>query len=251
MKKPIQLTFMMLALATTGISAQATPVTINNFSFETPTVSDGAFQTQSAGTTVSGTAFGIWNGWSWAKTVGSGFQDFGIDNQNHVAYTGADGSGTPLGANGINDCFLNQSINGGVTNIFQDVGILAANTTYTLTIAVGQRLDRVNGSAQIGLLDAASGATNVWATGTILASTTGVSSVAGSFQDFTVTFTTGSTVSGDLYVGARYTGDGKIQASIDNVRLDATAVPEPSTYAMLVGGLGMLLSFQRSRSRKA
>lgn len=37
---------------------------------------------------------------------------------------------------------------------------------------------------------------------------------------------------------------------IDNVSAYATAIPEPQTCAMIVGGLGMLLLLQRRRSRK-
>lgn len=244
MKKTIKLTLMMLAFAAPGISVQATPVTILNNSFETPVVaSDGGFVVAPG---ASGTSF---NSWGWVKTTGGGFQDFGIENQGSGAYTGAAGSGTPLGADGINDVFLNQSLTGGaLVNIFQDIGILLPDTTYTLTVAIGQRLDRVNGSATIGLINTASANANPWATGTLLGSTTGVSSVAGSFQDFVTTFTTGSTVTGDLYIGAQYLGDGTIQASVDNFRLDAAPVPEPGTFAMLFGGLGMLTLFRRRRA---
>lgn len=237
MKKTIVLMF-----AAAGISVQAASVAIVNNSFETPTVAtDGTFVTAPG---ASGTSF---NGWGWVKTTGSGFQDFGIENQGSGAYTSATGSGTPLGADGINNCFLNQSINGGVVNIFQDIGILLPDTTYTLTVAIGQRLDRVNGSATIGLINAASGNANPWGTGTLLGSTTGVSSVAGSFQDFVATFTTGSSVTGDLYIGAQYLGNGTIQASVDNFRLDATPVPEPGTMALAALG-GMSLLFWRRRS---
>lgn len=232
----------LLMLAAACISVQAAPVTILNYSFETPTVaSDGTF------VTAPGASGANFNSWGWVKTTGGGFQDFGVENQGSGAYTGAAGSGTPLGADGINNCFLNQSINGGVVNIFQDIGILLPDTTYTLTVAIGQRLDRVNGSATIGLINTTSGNANPWGTGTLLGSTAGVSSVAGSFQDFVVTFTTGSSVSGDLYVGAQYLGNGTIQASVDNFRLDATPVPEPGTMTLAVlGGAGLL--FWRRRS---
>ncbi len=150
----------------------------------------------------------------------------------------------------MNVAFLNQNNTGLTASIFQDVGLLAADTTYTLTIAIGQRLDRVNGSIQIGLLNAAAGATDIWTTGTLLNSTTGVSSIAGSFQDFQVVFTTGGTVGGNLYVGALYTADGTIQASLDNVRLDASAVPEPSTCALLAGGAMLLVAGARRRARR-
>jgi uncharacterized protein (TIGR03382 family) len=236
----------LLLLAAAGISAQAAPVTILNYSFETPIVAtDGTF------VTAPGASGANFNSWGWFKTTGSGFQDYGIENQGSGAYTGAAGSGTPLGGDGINNCFLNQSLTGGaLVNIYQDVGSLLPNTIYTLTVAIGQRLDRVNGSATIGLIDTASGNANPWGTGTLLNSTTGVSSVAGSFQDFTTTFTTGSSVSGDLYVGAQYLGDGTIQASVDNFRLDASPVPEPGTMALAALG-GMSLLFWRRRSIKA
>lgn len=37
--------------------------------------------------------------------------------------------------------------------------------------------------------------------------------------------------------------------TIDNVSLDVTPVPEPSTYAMLIAGLGLLCAVSRRRSR--
>lgn len=224
-----------LTFALPTLTMRGASVSINNHSFETPAVAnDGTF-------TLAPGASGTFNGWGWVKTTGSGFQDFGIENQGSGAYTGAAGAGTPLGADGVNNAFLNQSINGGVANIFQDVGLLLPDTTYTLTVAIGQRLDRVNGPVSIGLLNAASGNTDPWATGLTLATKTGVSSIAGSFEDFVVTFTTGSTVSDNLFVGASYLGDGTIQGSVDNFRLTAMPIPEPSALALAaIGGLALL-----------
>src|SRR5690242_16912850 len=125
--KKTKATILMFAAACIGV--QANPVTITNPSFETPTISsDGSFVTASG---ASGTDF---NGWGWVKTTGSSFQDYGIENPSSGEYTGASGSGTPLGADGINVCFLNQGISSGVCDIFQDIGILMPNTTYTLTV---------------------------------------------------------------------------------------------------------------------
>ena len=231
----------LLMLAAACISAQASPVTILNYSFETPTLANDG------NNPVANT--NPWNSWGWFKTTGVSWQDFGIENPSVGEYTGATGSGTPSGADGINVCYLNQNATGGaVVNIFQDIGTLLPDTTYTLTVAIGQRFDRVNGSATIGLIDTTSANANPWATGTLESSTTGVSSVAGSFQDFTTTFTTGSTVTGDLYVGAQYVGNGTIQASVDNFRLDVTTVPEPGTMALAALG-GASLLFWRRRSK--
>lgn len=220
-------------------SANAASVLINNHSFETPVIAgDNSFQL--ATTKPSGT----FNGWTYVIQTGGGFQDFGIENPGSGQYTGAATTGTPVGADGTNIAWMNQSITGGTVNIFQDVGALLPDTVYTLTVAIGQRLDRVNGAPTISLINAASGTTDPGLF-TILNSTTGVSGVAGEFQDFTVTFTTGSGVSGNLFVGASYTGDGTIQASVDNFRLDATAVPEPGSGMLALCGVAAALGYRR------
>ncbi|NNM85111.1 MAG: PEP-CTERM sorting domain-containing protein [Phycisphaerales bacterium] len=244
-----------LAVASLAGVASATPVTILNPSFEAVAAgepNDGSYSLAPHlnPNSIAGTYNGTFNSWGYVETNGSGFQDFGIENPSSGEYTGAAGSGTPSGADGANVAFLNQSITGGVCNIFQDVGVLQANTTYTLTVAIGQRLDRVNGAVDIGLINASSGQTNPWANGAILSSTTGVSSVAGTFQDFTATFTTGGTVTGDLFIGAQYVGNGTVQGSVDNFRLNAASVtvPEPASLGLLsLAGAGLL----RRRRRNA
>jgi hypothetical protein len=229
------------ALAAAVISAHGASVLINNHSFETPgQANDGNFVATGSGT-------GVFNSWNYVVQNGGSFEDFGIENQGGGAYSGAAGGGTPSGGDGINNAFLNQDNSGLFAGIFQNVGSLQANTQYTMTLAIGQRLDRTNGSVEFGLYGATTGATDIWATGTALGTATQVSNTPGSFQDFSVTFTTGAIVSNDLYVAARYTETGAnlIQASLDNFRLDATVIPEPSVA--LLGGFGVLALLRRRR----
>ena len=115
--------------------------------------------------------------------------------------------------------------------IYQDVSAngqgnapLQPNTTYTLTVAAGVgRYDSTVNNGTIALINGTSPAT-----GTVLAtkavSTLGFTSYANNFKDLTVTFTTGSTVSGDLtielYTNHGYSATGTIK--FDNVRLTKT-----------------------------
>jgi hypothetical protein len=240
-----------------GGAASATSITIQNPSFEVPAITSD--NTAVTAPRSSSAANGLFNGWGYyeqTSTSPGSFYDFGFENPGGEEYTNATGSGTPLGADGTNVAWLNQSVAGNVTNMFQDVGGLSPNTTYTLTVAIGQRMDRVNGPVQIGLINASSSDTNPWADGTLLSSTTGVSTVAGSFQDFSTTFSTGSAVSGDLYVGAQFTdqvvgGTNLIQGSVDNFRLDASAVPEPASWMLLLAAsAGGMLLLSRRRFRR-
>ncbi len=110
---------------------------------------------------------------------------------------------------------MNKS--GGTGGIYQDVGPLLPNTTYTLTVAIGLRNDFTPGSlGSPGIISLINGANN---TGTLLASTNGVPTTSGTWQDYTTTFITGPTVSGDLTVELPVAGASTIQANFDNVRL--------------------------------
>jgi hypothetical protein len=93
---------------------------------------------------------------------------------------------------------------------------LQPDTTYTLTVAIGSRADRINSSGIISLLN---GTDN---TGTVLATGGGFPGTQNTWQNYSITFTTGASVSGDLTVELSTVGAGTIQADFDNVRL-ATA----------------------------
>ncbi len=98
---------------------------------------------------------------------------------------------------------------------------LEPGTTYTLTVAIGEgAYDWAANDGTIALING-----NNPATWTILqsasVSTLGFTSYANNFKDLTVTFTTGSTVSGDLTIGVftthGYPSSGSVK--LDNVRL--------------------------------
>lgn len=43
--------------------------------------------------------------------------------------------------------------------------------------------------------------------------------------------------------------NGYVYSGVDNFNLQAIAIPEPSTWAMMLGGLGMMMVIQRIRRR--
>lgn len=123
---------------------------------------------------------------------------------------------------------------------------LQANTIYTLTFDVGDRTDTPFGGGEIRF---GYGGTGVAADiGTNLLTATSVTNPTpsnGGWATWTSTFQTGATPAGlgqALRIEFAVSG---VQTVFDNVRLDASAVPEPS--AMLLGALGTLLLLRRRR----
>lgn len=141
----------------------------------------------------------------------------------------------------------------GLVTIRQDVGPLVPNTAYTLTVGVAAgdgSADRV-GYGTLGLVEGdPEGFGYFYAISSF--------AVGGSFVDQTVSFTTGSSVSGHLGIALDVnfgpsTGSGAFnEVDFQNVRLDATPVPEPSALALAaVGGIGLLrLRLARTRARR-
>jgi hypothetical protein len=206
-----------------------TPVIVNNFSFE-QNVAAGA------GQLVEGTPAG----WTSFNQVATG--DIGSQWAAGSDFT------TPLvaPASGNQYCYVNLYNNPSPsTGIYQDVGALQANTAYALTVAIGNRGDRQELPGIISLIN---GTDN---TGTILATANGVPATQNSWQDYTVSFTTGAPVSGDLiielWVGPTITGDGNggsIQAAFDNVQLTATSIilHTPTLGALKVSSGNLILT---------
>jgi hypothetical protein len=114
----------------------------------------------------------------------------------------------------------------------------APNTVYTLTIAIGNRTTDANnptGVASFGLT----------ADGVEVGVFTQGVSAPNTFQDFIYAFTTGAVApTGNIGIRLAATGG---RGLFDNVRLDATPVPEPSAaLCALIGG--SLIIARRRRS---
>ena len=114
------------------------PVSVANFSFESNVASGpGAVATS------------VPSGWTAFNE--SGPTDIGSEWAGGIDYV----TNTPLAppAAGNQFCYINMfdpNVTGG---IYQDAGALQPNTTYTLTVAIGSRADRINSPGIISLLN--------------------------------------------------------------------------------------------------
>ena len=211
----------------------ATPVTVLNNSFQLQAQSPGQVTVLTPNGPTDWTGFNVGSGGNW---------DIGLSGEN-----GSDFTAGPLAApaSGNSYLWINRFNGNGtqVAGVYQDVGALLADTTYTLTVAIGQRAGTgPNGSWSPGAISLLNGTDN---TGAVLATGGGLSSTPNSWQDFTASFTTGNTVSGDLTIDLSVLDAGSIQADFSNVQLDATSVPEPGVSALLGGGCLLLMAFRR------
>jgi hypothetical protein len=138
--------------------------------------------------------------------------------------------------------FINS---GAISQTLTGVSVLP-NSTYTLSVDVGRRVDVVGVNYSLNLYNGS--------ISNVFCSTPGGSNnssiTSGGFADITLTCTTGASVPAGL-LGIELTGDGR-QVNFDNVQLNVTtngvSTPEPSALALTVVGLfiGGLL-FARSR----
>ena len=191
-----------IASSTAVVISSTNIVTVNNFSFEN-------------GTTGSGNAVipVAWNS---------------FNNNNFSTVSGSSYSVVnPLAppAQGNEFFAINEGPSDPTGGIYQDVGPLLPNTTYTLTVAIGRRVDFPNPPGSLGspgIISLINGTNN---TGIVLATTNGIPATADSWQDYTVSYITGASVSGDLVVELSVAGASTYQANFDNVQL--TKAPAP------------------------
>jgi hypothetical protein len=204
------------AVFTICAAAVASPITINNPSFETPVQCAGCFTYDSSTGWVS-----VGSVSTWRPILGAGQYD-SIPDGSQVAAIGEPGAG----------------------EIYQDLtATLLANTTYTLTFWVGQRSDTPLSAYDVALL----------AGGSTLGSNTDGDPSPGTFIEQTIVYNSGSApaeLGQTLEITVSGNGDG--QADFDLFSLDATptgttsSTPEPSNFWLVLGGLGLVAWFRRA-----
>lgn len=248
-----------LALPSAATRVQATPIAVPNFSFENPVLTDNAFTS----TSVNGDTTAV-PGWRYDVVVaGTGTAALGgIYNPVNSVFAGTTGASSPMPtpAVGPQGAFINlNSATSGQTSRLTTNSSLATiqgNSTYSLAIAMGDRLDTVAGNLEIALL--ANGTPIPGAVTTIA----GNSIPNGTFVDMTASFTTA--YSGDPLVGqaltirfthSRAAGSATISAMVmDNVRLSVTELPppapEPTSASLMIIGCGGLALVARTRMRR-
>ena len=218
-----------VAIFAPGLASGAS-ITVNNASFEDNALADF---------TANGWADAIPNGWvsqgnvpgtpgPGAPTVDGGFNQTFLELHSAIGVSGGDG---------LNNLGLRT---GGL--IYQDLGVLfQPNTTYTVDIMVNRR-GVANNVGYFGLADVTGatmgtvGGTNSSAIGTSdqFLAVSSLDPAAGNVA----TFTTGATVPAGNVILAIGATTGNVV--YDLVSVDATAIPEPSSMAMiLLAGLGV------------
>lgn len=234
-------------------AATAATVFITNHSFETPDadVSDNAGRNESAFN--SGTNGALITGWvvvhTAGDTSGGGWDAYGVaDATFNAGAPAAPFDGRQSAWVNLRDTGSGPTLERGSAYIESSatLGLIQANTLYTLDLAVGDRGNAGwNVRYDIGFL----------ANGVALTGFTSITDIASLTPTAVPSFTFNSQdnpgfVGQDLKIRIIMTNESTSgnfsQAAIDNVRLDATVIPEPSTA--LLGGLGMLALLRRRRS---
>jgi hypothetical protein len=208
LKRPLTGLVVGLCLAGFGVfnDAAATPIVIDNASFET--LPPGGF------TGFSGLA-------AWTIASIPGWSNGGI-NSGQATLAGY--SGNPAPSDGLYMAFSDSE------SISQVVASAVAGTTYTLQVDVLHRADGVGNGAMVSLTFG----------GVVVATGTGTDNL-GVWNNWSATYTATAADAGKqvgIVLGNNHNPGN--QSNFDNVRLDASAVPEPAAVSLLgIGGLAM------------
>jgi hypothetical protein len=178
------------------------------------------------------------NFWGW----GYFFANTAVDHDAGVqANTNSQTTNDPDPSGGIQ----NGWVNGAGNYLYQDLGPLAANTTYAITIGIaapggtaygGTGSGNVAPTDEVDLLNGTNTVTgttnNVATNGTLLIGSGIIAPPAGSFQDVTVNYTSGATVTGDLIVQLMEdTAGAHEQGIFDDVQFTANGVVAPAQWS--------------------
>ena len=224
-------------LAFAAAPAFASPIFVNNFSFETYPVLDGVG-------CPSPCAYDTGAIPGWPATAG-------------ITTNTISGQIQPGGLAGTIPDALFNTLSDGVTSAYsngptlsQQVGAtVGVGTVYTLLVDIGQRMDSGSGSYG-GSADLLIGATagNGGAHTTILAA--GTAPDLGKWSTFTLMYLgtaadAGATITIELKNSLGVVGNVTHQGNFDNVQL--SAVPEPASFLLIGSALLALTAFRRRR----
>ncbi len=207
----MKISYLLVCLFTVSLCLNATPIAVNNAGFEANVLNNGS-SIQSI------------SGWSFSGVAGS-------FNPTSAHYPG------DVIPEGNNVAFSNAPT---ISQILSTA--LTANTTYTLLVDIGRRLDNPAINYSVQLL----------AGGTLLAEENSLSFNAGQFKTSNVTHVTSANptqLGQQLEIRlVKFAGG---QVNFDNVRLDAstTTVPEPGSFFLLALGFFMAGSLRSSRTK--
>ena len=210
--------------AITAVTARAASVTITNPGYEDDVLAPGAWSDATP------------NGWLDPDNPG------GNPNANFIEYIAG------FASEGVNHLGFDGNENG---IIYQDLSTAwAANTSYTLTIGVGNRAGGTGaGTGLFGLTSTNDGVivSNDAFASALFSQTVDTSTIApvgGTFGDLVLNYSTGAVApAGNIRIFAKETSGVRIH--LDNFRLDATVIPEPSSLAAL-GLAGLLMRRRRA-----
>ena len=225
-------------------AAGAAPIAVPNASFEDPDVNDG----QMFGALGPGDVTGWGPAFAGVGVSGGGVHD---PQDSHYAGSTGDGTALPGDADQGQALFLQGTVAGNSESFvtLSDLATIAEDTTYTLTVAVGNPLDAEPGEVRLQIL-AAGGpvATTFLDPGTL---------PDGTFTDVDTQLVTGV---GDPLAGLplrvrvfQLVSENELQiVHFDDVRLttDAVVVPEPAGAWLLLAGGAALLGAGRVRRRR-
>ena len=196
-------------------SAQANLNLVQNGSFENPVITDT--------TPGGGYNTGPITGWN---------QDSGISGVwNPSTYPLA----SLTAADGVQIGYLNSQNN--TAQISQDLGAVQANTTYSLSIEVAGRLDGSNPGTAYTV--------SLFVGNIMIASVTPVTPITSSWTTLTASGYSGE-LTGDVTIVIADASNSSTQLDVDNVIVEATAVPEASSW---IAGALLLLPFGASAIR--
>ncbi|MBC8040574.1 MAG: PEP-CTERM sorting domain-containing protein [Opitutaceae bacterium] len=235
-----------LTLAATLSSARAELLTVQNASFETLFLADNTFNVASPGPA----------GWSAYGTINHNNRSIGAVNPTgSLLYPGGAPEGRNVGVVFLLDNASNQSQFAGIeSGLVQTLSAtLQTNTHYTLTVEVGNMANDPATTNNAFVFTGFPGyRVDLLAGGQVIASdNNSLLPSEGTFltSQFSLSIGASHVLAGQA-LGIRLVnlnaGPG-IEVNFDHVRLDATAIPEPATFASLFGAATLAMAIFRRR----